>query len=151
MYSLCSYTILNNSVSQMAYLIADFDFVLHISMQVIEDMPGPQRSLWIQCLFLFSLCWSVGGNTDGPGRESFNLYLRRLVANDVPEELSLFMQGKRVQINQMMPDTRSVYEYVFDRKRNRWEFWLNTAGEQRVPSHDAEYTNIVVPTVDTIR
>lgn len=93
----------------------------------------------------------MGGNTDGPGRATFNLYLRRLVANDVPEELNLFMHGKRVQINQMMPDTRSVYEFVFDRKRNRWEFWLNTAGEQRVPSYDAEYTNIVVPTVDTIR
>lgn len=120
-------------------------------VQVIDEMPGPQRTLWIQCLFLFSLCWSVGGNTDGAGQETFNSYLRRLVANDVPDELSLFMQGKRVQINQMMPDTRSVYEFVFDKKRNRWEFWLNTAGEQKPPDPQAEYTNIVIPTVDTIR
>lgn len=119
--------------------------------QVIEDMPGPQRSLWIQCLFLFALCWSVGGNTDVDGRGVFNTYVRRLVSNDVPEELILSMQGKRVQINQMMPDTRSVYEFVFDRNRNRWEFWLNTAGEQKPPPPDAEYTNIVVPTVDTVR
>lgn len=122
-----------------------------VPIQVIENMPGPQRSLWIQCLFLFSLCWSIGGNTNEPGRDLFNSYLRRLVANDVPDEISLFMQGKRVQINQMMPDSRSVYDFVFDRKRNRWEFWLNTVGEQKAPPVDAEYTNIVIPTVDTIR
>eukprot|EP00892_Ulva_mutabilis_P009854 jgi/Ulvmu1/7240/UM035_0027.1 len=121
------------------------------SPKVIEEMPGPQRTLWIQSLFLFSLCWSVGGNTDAAGRGVFNAYLRRLVANDIPEELSLHMQGKRVQINQMMPDTRSVYDFVFDRSHNRWEFWLNKAGDQKSPPSDAEYTNIVIPTVDTIR
>lgn len=119
-------------------------------MQVIEEMPGPQRTLWIQSLFLFSLCWSLGGNTDGPGRAQFNTYLRQIVDNNVPEELSLFMDGKRVQINQMVPSSGTVYDYVFDKSKSKWENWLNTI-EQKPLNVEAEYSTIVVPTVDTLR
>jgi dynein heavy chain, axonemal len=113
-------------------------------------MPGPQRTLWIQSLFLFSLCWSVGGNTDGPGRAQFNTYLRQLVDNNIPEELSLFMDGKRVQINLMIPSAGTVYEYVFDKSKSKWENWLQTI-EQKPLNLEAEYSTIVVPTVDSLR
>jgi Dynein heavy chain AAA lid domain len=119
-------------------------------VQVIQEMPGPQRTLWIQSLFLFSLSWSVGGNTDGPGRAQFNTYLRQLVDNNVPEELSLFMDGKRVQINQMIPSSGTVYDYMFDKSKSKWENWLQTI-EPKPLSLEAEYSTIVVPTVDTLR
>jgi dynein heavy chain, axonemal len=119
-------------------------------MQVIEEMPGPQRTLWIQCLFLFSLCWSVGANTDAPGRAKFNTYLRQLVDNAVPPELEHFMEGKRVQINSMFPSSGMVYDFAFDKAKSKWEGWLNTV-EHKPLNMEAEYSNIVVPTVDTLR
>lgn len=121
-----------------------------VCVQAVADMPGPQRTLWIQNLFLFALVWSVGGNTDAPGRERFNAYLRRLVANDVPSELALFATGEPVRINQMFPESKSVYDFMFDKGKSSWQFWLATI-EAKPIDVDAEYSNIVVPTVDTVR
>ena len=119
-------------------------------MQTIKSMPGPQLTLWIQSLFVFSAVWSIGGNTDSAGRSTFNTYVRRLVSNDVPDELALFATGQHVLINQMMPDTKSVYDFVFDKSKSTWQFWLSTTATKPIDP-EAEYSNIVVPTVDTIR
>ena len=117
---------------------------------MIEDMPGPQRTLWVQCLFVFALVWSVGGNTDAAGRTTFNKHLRAVVADAVPDELAIFATGKAVKLNQMCPDTRSVYDFVFDKAKSKWEFWLSTV-EAKPLDPAAEYSEIVVPTVDTVR
>lgn len=119
-------------------------------LQVIEGMPGPQRTLWVQSLFLFSVVWSVGGNTDSNGRAAFNTTLRRVINNDVPESLQVYATGKALKVNQMFPETRSVYDFMFDKSKSKWEYWLNTVESKPLDS-DAEYSNIVVPTVDTIR
>ena len=117
---------------------------------MVAEMPGPQLTLWIQSLFLFSAVWSLGGNTDAAGRAIFNAYLRRLVRNDVPEELANSAAGAAVKVSSMMPDTKSVYDYVFDKSKSGWQFWLSTI-EAKPLDPEAEYSNIVVPTVDTIR
>lgn len=119
-------------------------------LQTIAEMPGPQLTLWLQSLFLFSAVWSFGGNTDAAGRGSFNTYLRRLVSNDVPQELAIFATGTPVKISAMMPEAKSVYDYVFDKSKSNWQFWLITV-ESKPLDPEAEYSNIVVPTVDTIR
>jgi dynein heavy chain, axonemal len=121
-----------------------------VCLQMIRDMPGPQRTLWIQNLFLIALVWSIGGNTDAGGRDKFNTYLRRLVSNDVPQELAVFATGQPVRINQMFSESKSVYDFVFDKSKSSWQFWLSTV-EPKPIDVDAEYSNIVVPTVDTIR
>jgi dynein heavy chain, axonemal len=123
---------------------------MHLALQTIAEMPGPQLTLWIQSLFLFSAVWSLGGNTDAAGRSSFNTYLRRLVQNDVPQELALYATGTPVKISAMMPEAKSVYDYVFDKAKSNWQFWLSTI-ESKSLDPEAEYSNIVVPTVDTIR
>lgn len=70
--------------------------------------------------------------------------------NTIPDELSLYMDGKRVQINLMVPSAGTVYDYVFDKSKSKWENWLNTV-EQKPLNLEAEYSTIVVPTVDTLR
>lgn len=119
-------------------------------MQVITDMPPPQQTLWLQSLFLFALVWSVGGNTDSSGRAAFDTYLRRLVHSDVPEELQLFATGQPVKISQMMPEAKSVYDFVWSKERSAWQPWLSAAETKPIEA-DAEYANIVVPTADTVR
>ena len=113
-------------------------------------MSAPQSTLWIQCLFVFSVVWSLGGNTDDLGRQNFNTILRGVLGNAVPERLVIFATGEPVKMSLLMPETRSVYDFVFDKSKSKWEFWLNTV-ESKPLDPEAEYSNIIVPTVDTIR
>ena len=39
-----------------------------------------EASQWLQSLFLFALCWSVGGNLDGESRVKFSDFLKVLAA-----------------------------------------------------------------------
>lgn len=43
---------------------------------VLKELTEPQQANWVTCLFLFSLVWSVGGNTDDEGRKRFDAMLR---------------------------------------------------------------------------
>lgn len=43
-----------------------------------------------------------------------------------------------------------VYEFVFDKERGKWVPWTETI-ESKKPSPEAEYSNIIVPTVRGIR
>ena len=43
------------------------DYVIPPS-PVLQELSEAQQATWIQCLFLFALVWSVGGNTDEDGR-----------------------------------------------------------------------------------
>ena len=47
--------------------------------------------VWVQCLFLFALVWSVGANTDEEGRTTFDHMLRKLLINDPPPELKPYI------------------------------------------------------------
>jgi dynein heavy chain len=50
-----------------------------------DESERPSRSdnetiQWLQSLFFFSLCWSVGGHLDGTSREKFSDFLKNLSA-----------------------------------------------------------------------
>lgn len=119
-------------------------------MQVVEEMPATQLTLWLQSLFIFSVVWSLGGNTDEAGRGRFNTLLRGILAHNVPQELAFWATGTAVKVQSPPPDARSVYDFVFDKEKGKWEFWLNMV-ESTTLDTEAEYSNIIVPTVDTIR
>ena len=125
----------------------------------IESMKEALVSVWIDSLFLFSLVWSIGASVDEEGRAKFDSYLRRLMFNDVPEELTMWMtpglkgQGK-IKCKPFPSGTEeapeTVYDFCFDKPSGTWKRWVDL--KEDVPiGEDEAYSSIIVPTVDTIR
>jgi dynein heavy chain len=125
----------------------------------IASMKEALVSVWIDSLFLFSLVWSIGASVDEEGRTKFDAYLRKLMFNDVPEELVPWMtpglkgQGK-VKCkpfpsgSETNPET--VYDFCFDKPSGTWRRWVDLTEDVPI-GEDAAYSSIIVPTVDTIR
>lgn len=54
----------------------------------LRELDDAQQSSLIQSLFLFSLVWSLGANTDEEGRCKFDAALRKLITGEPPAELA---------------------------------------------------------------
>jgi len=125
----------------------------------IASMKEALVSVWIDSLFLFSLVWSIGASVDEEGRTKFDAYLRKLMFNDVPEELVPWMtpglkgQGK-VKCKPFPSGSESnpetVYDFCFDKPSGTWRRWVDLTEDVPI-GEDAAYSSIIVPTVDTIR
>ena len=84
--------------------------------------------------------------------------LRSLLIGEVPEALQAFMTKNRPpnrKVTQLFPDAvdgkdATVYDFVFDKPSGKWVAWVKTREESPIPE-GAQYTDIIVPTVDTIR
>lgn len=116
----------------------------------IKELTEQQMSNWLQCLFLFSLVWSIGGLTDDEGRKKFDTQLRKLLQHDPLPELKHYVTGTPVKINVPFPEGKLVYDFMFDKTKCKWVPWLDTI-ESKPLDPDMEYSNIIVPTVDTVR
>lgn len=62
----------------------------------------------------------------------------------------LYLQGAPVKVTQVFPDGKTVYGFTFDKSKFKWISWGELLDPTPIPA-DAEYTNIIVPTVDTVR
>lgn len=61
-----------------------------------SGMTQMQISLWLQCLFLFSLVWTIGGTMTGDSRKKFDVFYRNIISGtdqDYPRPKS-FKLGK---------------------------------------------------------
>ncbi|KAL3158235.1 hypothetical protein ABBQ38_010487 [Trebouxia sp. C0009 RCD-2024] len=120
------------------------------SPQLIAEMNDNVQMVWVQSLFLFALVWSLGANTDEEGRTTFDRVLRKLLINDPPAELKPYITAAPVKVTQVFPDGKTVYAFTFDKSKFKWISWGDLLDPTPIPA-DAEYTNIIVPTVDTVR
>ena len=59
-------------------------------------------------------------------------------------------QAAPVKVTQLFPDGKTVYAFTFDKSRVKWVPWADFLDPTPIPP-EAEYTNIIVPTVDTVR
>jgi dynein heavy chain len=61
--------------------------------------------------------------------------------------------GTPVKLAAMFPDGESsVYEYTFNKAKGKWTTWVDsiTRDDMKIPD-GAEFANIIVPTIDTVR
>ena len=127
-----------------------------------EIMTPKDQKIFVDCVFLFSVVWSIGGTTENEGREKFDFFLRKLVDGkvDPSPERTDFDLGPGLEI---VPPTEkrvakafpkategSVYDMHFEKDKFRWTNWLKTVKDEPI-REELEFQNIVVTTIDTIR
>ncbi|KAL3693679.1 hypothetical protein R1sor_007330 [Riccia sorocarpa] len=115
-----------------------------------EKMDGNLRATWVDCITLFALVWSVGACMDTDQRQKFDFLLKKLLANQPPEEYKphILTAARKVSVN--FPDGKSVYDCVFRKDKGKWGLWLDFVDDQGPPL-DGEFVKIIVPTADTAK
>ncbi|KAK2956118.1 putative Dynein axonemal heavy chain 5 [Blattamonas nauphoetae] len=123
-----------------------------IFSELIKDedeaaMTQASLTVWLECGFLFSLIWSMGGTILGSEREAFSEYLRGLLMGGGEEK---DQHPNFVKFQKPLPDTGSVFDFVFDKKTNNWVPFNSIAPSFSIPD-DAQFHEVIVPTTDSIR
>ncbi|XP_054472107.1 dynein axonemal heavy chain 1 [Anoplopoma fimbria] len=120
-----------------------------------DEKPPPQKKLerlkeLIEPWFFFSLVWSVGATGDAASCKRFSAWLRNKMAE---EEIQLFF-----------PEEGLVYDYRLDdagisnfeddeedeERKVEWVSWMKYSNSV-VITPETNYSDIIVPTADTVR
>jgi dynein heavy chain len=107
------------------YVESDF---VKVSADDIEEFEPS-----IEPLFIFALTWSIGCTTNLDGRDKFSQKLRTMLSDKVN-----------------FPKEGMMYDYMWDKAKKEWIIWTNTVEAFNV-DNKLGYTEIVVPTFDSIR
>ena len=89
--------------------------------------------------FLISLIWSLGCTSDDKGRAKFNDALRELL-----------MAEGAPKVTASLPDKNTVYDWAWVTKEMKFKSWLEIVPQFTIPDK-AQFQDILVPTLDTIR
>ncbi|CAG0920877.1 unnamed protein product [Notodromas monacha] len=117
----------------------------------LETFHGVAALNWMQCLFLFSVVWSMGAILIGESRLKFDEFFRQLIlgfnlAHPKPKSFKL-------QRNQLFPETGTVFDFVFERKdAGHWVGWIDTVNKKslQIPPN-AKVSELLIPTDETAR
>lgn len=89
-------------------------------------------SIWLACVTVFCLIWSLGATIKGDSRNKFDVFFRKVILgnNDqYPKPLTF-----KLTKNYLFPDTGSIYDYVYDKKNNgSWILWSEKLDMKRIP------------------
>eukprot|EP00736_Rhodelphis_marinus_P007919 Rmarinus@m.2764 len=100
----------------------------------------------LECQFLFSLVWSVGAAVDDKGRATFDKFFKQLTSGTLADK-SISVP----KLNCLFPKKGMVYEVLFDQAENSWKLWEDTIEPKPQFDKNAQFAEIIVPTVDTAR
>ncbi|KAI3386968.1 hypothetical protein SNEBB_010455 [Seison nebaliae] len=124
---------------------------------------GTIQSL-IDGMFFFSMTWTFGSCLDNPSREKFDVFFRRLMIEGISEgefhttgQLTAIAPPER-QFNCQYPQTSTfsdhslIYQYkLVTEGGGSWEAWSKTAQESPPIPKGITFSEIIVPTIDTVR
>jgi len=113
--------------------------------------PSDPQAAVENCLVM-ALIWGVGGTVDEEGRVLFSQCLRGFLQGDFGVYSEWVPKGKvkpPVQKNPL-PTSGNVYDFVYDIQDNTWRNWMETVPLQKI-NKDAEYSEIMVTTMDVVR
>ncbi|GLC77190.1 hypothetical protein PLESTF_001896200 [Pleodorina starrii] len=102
-----------------------------------------------ECLFIFSLVWSVGATVDTAGRAAFSGHLRQFLRGEFGAYKS-YVTGNACPVKTPMPADGSVYDWVYDSTTECWKVWMELRKVESI-SPDVDYSSIIVTTADVVR
>ncbi|KAG5460306.1 MAG: P-loop containing dynein motor region D4-domain-containing protein, partial [Olpidium bornovanus] len=120
--------------------------LINILDSLLDDLGGSNQltdqemEARIQSRFIFALVWSIGGSVDTTGRQKFDVVLRAA------------MSKMKTPFIVPLPESGQVYDYVFSGDGGgKWLLWTDAIDrEAKIPAN-AEYSNITIPTKETVR
>ncbi|XP_074662516.1 dynein axonemal heavy chain 7-like [Tubulanus polymorphus] len=124
----------------------------------VSQMEEREIISWLECIFLFSLTWSVGGSVNEDGRTKMDALVRELMEGQMTEEtraklsLTSLVTAPLKPYAVPFPNDGKIYDFRFIKEgMGRWEKWSETIKEAPAIPKDALFNEIIVPTVDTVR
>ncbi|XP_053734095.1 dynein axonemal heavy chain 7 isoform X1 [Synchiropus splendidus] len=124
----------------------------------MKELNEKETCSWLEGIFIFSLVWSVGASCDDNGRLKFDALLKELMRGALSEEtrnahgLLLTVDAPEKPLTVPLPIQDTMYQYFFIKEgEGRWELW--TAELKNAPPIDKDlgFTEIIVPTENTVR
>lgn len=99
-------------------------------------------TVWLGCIIIFSLIWSLGSLINGDSRNKFDTFLRKLLLgnNDQYQKPITFKLTK----THLFPEIGTVYDYLYDKKNNGcWVLWSEKIDFKRI-SPDARVNTLLL-------
>ena len=98
---------------------------------------GVDMDVRVEKLFLYCLCWTVGGLLEADGRLKFDEFLRGI--------------DKAGGMMPKVQEGETIYEYFMSIETNDWQLWrppkwIYPAGQEKL-----DFSNLLVPTMDSTR
>jgi dynein heavy chain len=120
-----------------------------------EENPVPTNIEEISMnAIVFAAIWGIGGQIEENTRGGYDEYLRKLIAGEpVQTEFNIDVedQGAPIKIpNKLGSDYETLFDMSFQAESCSWVHWLKTQPTYQVPV-GVSYTEVIVPTVDSIR
>lgn len=127
----------NNNIiqSQMRLMDCFLSNYKNTDAKTITEPEIEDLEQMLEPLFIFAIIWTVGCTTTPEGRLKFSDNIRQLMGKDNEHRL---------------PQEGSVYDYSYDKPSKAWVKWDETVSPY-VVDQKAQYSEIIVPTFDSIR
>ncbi|KAJ7387135.1 Dynein heavy chain 10, axonemal [Desmophyllum pertusum] len=130
--------------------LTNLNMVVQLSQMLDALLPPAENAQFLgtettEAIFLSSLTWSLGGGLLEDGRTVFDGFVKRIAS--LPQNPAA---GTAVGPGEIPSAQPNLFEYYFDSKKLLWVPWIDVIPEYL---HDPEkkYSEILVPTVDTVR
>ena len=113
------------------------------------------KEIIIDCKFIFSLVWGIGGSLTGSNRKKFDQQLKRLLGGDIPVDLPEDMKPRKMTKN--LPEKKTFYDYALINKieANKltavyWEEWVDMNQKEDTSKFaKKKVQEILIKTADT--
>eukprot|EP01047_Picozoa_sp_COSAG01_P001177 COSAG01_NODE_25_length_37050_cov_211.559119_13_plen_3716_part_00 len=111
-----------------------------------SELTAKEAGLRLEASFLFGTIWSIGISVDAAGRDKFDTFFRELTSGKNQKH----PPPPNRKIQSPIPDRGTLYDYVFNEEQLKWQPWKDRIANTAIESN-ASFTEIIVPTLDTVR
>lgn len=101
---------------------------------------------------VFAFLWSVGAALDENTRPKYDVFFQEILAGEnVNDKYKLDIPSFEVKkVPVKLGEYKSLFDLYFDKEKMIWINWLKTIPPYVVP-RDVTYSQLIVPTIDSIR